>query len=152
MNTNLVQDAEQFLERIRERSGLFVRCVGNEYGFYHQTFQEYFAARYIIRNINHRRARSFVVRDLVTKGSYPDKTWWEPFLLAVAYLSRKDRSITNRIMRELLKVFHTADDKSKMYIISLAEQCLHEVIPYSIEKALIKEITTLIEQTREDSK
>jgi predicted NACHT family NTPase len=47
----VAQEVESFLSRIRERGGLFVIRTGDYFGFFHRTFQEYFAARYILNQI-----------------------------------------------------------------------------------------------------
>jgi hypothetical protein len=44
-------EASEFLDRVRKRGGIFVLRTGDYYGFFHRTFQEYFAARQILRDI-----------------------------------------------------------------------------------------------------
>ena len=44
-------EADTFLKRIRERGGLFVQRSGDYFAFLHRTFQEYFAARYVLNEI-----------------------------------------------------------------------------------------------------
>ncbi len=80
-----LNDAEKFLDNIRERSGLFVQRTGDYFGFMHRTFQEYFAARYLLEQIGKDRQRGFP--GLVDRGRRLDDLWREPFLLAVAYQS-----------------------------------------------------------------
>src|SRR5437667_2278960 len=58
------REATDFLKRIRERSGLFVQRSGDYFGFMHRTFQEYFAARYILNNI--KVDESYWIDELVT--------------------------------------------------------------------------------------
>src|SRR6266700_3701278 len=43
------KEAEVFLDRVRERGGIFVLRTGDYLGFFHRTFQEYFAARHLLR-------------------------------------------------------------------------------------------------------
>src|SRR5439155_475432 len=45
------QDATAFLERVRVRGGIFVLRTGDYYGFFHRTFQEYFAARHMLSRL-----------------------------------------------------------------------------------------------------
>jgi len=41
-------EAEAFRDRVRVRGGIFVLRTGDYYGFFHRTFQEYFAARHVL--------------------------------------------------------------------------------------------------------
>jgi hypothetical protein len=94
------QEAIDFLRRIRERGGLFVQRSGDYFGFMHRTFQEYFAARYILNNINVEEAHW--IDELVTRASRLDALWREPFLLAVAYQSNRNEVIANKILSAFL--------------------------------------------------
>ncbi len=81
-------NAEQFLKTLSESSGLFVERGQGLYGFMHRTFQEYYAARYLLDS------KSYAANAPVAVGSanlmafavehYQLPLWREPLLLAVA--------------------------------------------------------------------
>lgn len=147
MKTKEERKAENYLHDFRERSGLFVWRIGNEYGFCHHVFQEYFAARYMIRKFRKKQSHAYIVKDLVNRGIYGKLCWQEPFLLAVAYLSGKDKILANKIINELLNKLDTDYSTSGPRIISLASQCLEVVRPMTIEQNLRNQIQQLYEQT-----
>jgi hypothetical protein len=66
---------DRFLRAVRIQTGLFVERAPRQYGFMHQTFQEYYAARHIERV--GRRAPALIRRHL------HDARWDEPLLLAL---------------------------------------------------------------------
>ncbi len=93
-------EARNFLQLMRERSGLFVMRVGDHFGFIHRCFQEYFAARYMLNNIEIDQERS--IDELVQRALRQDSVWREPFLLAVAYQSKTNEVIASKILHALL--------------------------------------------------
>lgn len=70
---------KEFLRRVREATGLFVERAPRRYGFIHLTFEEYFAALYLVQ----KRATS---TRLIHRHLH-DPRWQEPILLALGYLS-----------------------------------------------------------------
>ncbi len=66
---DITQQAERFLQRIRERGGLFVQRTGDYFGFFHRTFQEYFAARYLLNMIKQDAAQG--IEDISIQGISP---------------------------------------------------------------------------------
>ena len=68
---------DDFLERIRQHTGLFVERAPRRYGFMHLTFEEYFAARWLVAKPRQaaRRIRSKLHRP----------RWQEPILLAIGF-------------------------------------------------------------------
>jgi NACHT domain len=93
-------EAIDFLKRIRERGGLFVQRSGDYFGFMHPAFQQYFATRYILSNINENER--FWIDRLVTHASCLNTSWSEPFLLAVAYQSDQNDVIAKKILSAFL--------------------------------------------------
>jgi len=66
-----------FLERIRQYTGLFVERAPRRYGFMHLTFEEYFAARWLVARPRKAAAR---IREKLHRPR-----WEEPILLAIAF-------------------------------------------------------------------
>jgi hypothetical protein len=77
---------EEFLEKVRQHSGLFVERGENLYGFMHLTFEEFFAARHMVRSVQQARA------EILQRLHQP--RWREPTLLAVGLLSRTPRPVS----------------------------------------------------------
>ena len=50
-------DVSTYIESIGRRGGLFVLRTGDYYGFIHRSFQEYFAARHMLREIERKREK-----------------------------------------------------------------------------------------------
>ena len=87
--------AKDFLETIRNESGLLTGWDTEHYGFMHLGFQEYLVAREI-------RARAFsdpgVLREL---ASYFGESWWQEVWLIL--LALEDPSLFEPYMREVVK-------------------------------------------------
>jgi hypothetical protein len=139
-------NATSFLALVHERSGLFVLRTDDYYGFFHLTFQEYFAARYMLKEIERDQAKGigeFVNRVRNTGGS-----WRESFLLAVAYKSYEDKKEeVSEIMHILLTSSPDADLESKEHDLFLATECLIESKPLTIDRGLEKQIARQLLQT-----
>jgi HEAT repeat protein len=69
---------EQFLRAVREHTGLFVERAYKLYGFMHQSFEEYYAARHLITGTRQRAAR--------IRKHLHDPRWEEPILLGLGFL------------------------------------------------------------------
>ncbi len=74
-NPKIKAEVDKFLVAVREHTGIFVERAPNRYGFMHLTFEEYYAARYLI-------ARSKTRARLIRKHLH-DPRWDEPILLAL---------------------------------------------------------------------
>ncbi len=73
-----VQSAvDDFLVRIRQHTGLFVERAPRRYGFMHLTFEEYFAARWLVA-----RPREAAKR---IRNKLHRPRWEEPILLAIGF-------------------------------------------------------------------
>src|SRR5260370_15219416 len=68
----------QFLRAVREQTGILVEDTPHRYGFAHLTFEEYYAARYLIAN-NQERAQRI-------RAHLHDPRWQEPILLALGLM------------------------------------------------------------------
>ncbi|HZO74930.1 MAG TPA: hypothetical protein VFB60_22175, partial [Ktedonobacteraceae bacterium] len=145
----VAQEVENFLLRIRERGGLFVIRTGDYFGFFHRTFQEYFAARYILNQI--KRDPDPWIATLVELARSRHDLWREPFLLAVAYQSSEDEIIARKIIQVLLDVPQGADFKAQAHDLLLAAECVVEAKPLTIGSTLEKQIARQLVQAYEQA-
>ncbi|HEY1348226.1 MAG TPA: NACHT domain-containing protein [Ktedonobacteraceae bacterium] len=127
-------EMQTFLRSVRERGGLFALRVGDYFGFIHRTFQEYFAARFILNNI--KVAQQEWIDQLVERACRQDALWREPFLLAVAYQSRENELIANAILRSILE--RDAEDRleQEVYNVVLAAEAMIEAKELTIDALL----------------
>ena len=131
----IAKEANEFLLRLRHRSGLFVQRSGDLLGFFHGTFQEYFAARALLAQIEHNPEKA--IPELVERAKRPNARWREPFLLAVAYQSMVNRTMASRIIEAFLSSSQssiTLDDAV------LAADCLIESEPSAFRPELERRI------------
>jgi hypothetical protein len=144
------KEAEAFLQRIRERGGIFVFRTGDFLGFFHRTFQEYFTARYLLRLLE---THVLTKEELLDKARQQGELWREPFLLAVAYKTRDEASVAWEIMRDLLSLPSGADQKRRAHDILLAGECLVEAreatIPSELERDIMRTLLELYEEALE---
>jgi hypothetical protein len=94
-STRLREEVDRFLRTIEEHVGLLAARGQNLYGFRHLTFQEFLAARYLVRDLD---AAPRLLRDRLE-----DPRWREPILMALGYVSRnRPRSLPD-LVRQLLE-------------------------------------------------
>ena len=139
-------EAKVFLDRIRERSGIFVLRTGDFYGFFHRTFQEYFAARHIIQHSTEPGA----TQDLLDKARQLDDQWREPFLLAIAYTSDQP-AIAWRCIKALLEPLAVGDEKQRYHDVLLAGQCLLEAKPSALPHDIVHNVILALLQIYESA-
>lgn len=72
-------EVDKFLAAVREHTGLFVERAPRRYGFMHMTFEEYYAARHLVR-LSRKRAQ-------LIRQHLHDPRWEEPILLALCFVS-----------------------------------------------------------------
>jgi HEAT repeat protein len=77
-NARIKEDVSHFLVAVREHTGLFVERAPKRYGFMHMTFEEYYAARYLVARS---RTRARLIREPLH-----DPHWNEPILLALGFV------------------------------------------------------------------
>jgi hypothetical protein len=78
MKIEVEAEIEKFLRAVREHTGLFVERAPKRYGFMHSTFEEYYAARYLVAR---RREAAKLIR-----GHMQNLRWEEPILLALGFV------------------------------------------------------------------
>lgn len=86
---------QQFLENVRQHSGLFVERGEGLYGFMHLTFEEYFTARHLVSSSA--RARKQILERL------HQPRWRETILLAIGSLSKQFYDDTHDLLRAILE-------------------------------------------------
>ncbi|GAA3285284.1 NACHT domain-containing protein [Dactylosporangium vinaceum] len=98
-----VPAVEAFLHLVRVRGGVFGRRTEEYYGFAHRTFQEYFAARYLVREALLDPQAGITA--LLTLARDDSGVWREPFVLAMACASDLDGggpALADRLLGELV--------------------------------------------------
>lgn len=143
------REVDSFQSRIRERGGLFVIRTGDYFGFFHRTFQEYFAARHILNLIKH--DTNSWIKELVKRARNSGDLWREPFLLAVAYQSGEDETIARRIVQSLLDTPQNTSFAERAHDVLLAAECLIEAKPLTIGTVLEKQIMQRLLQIYEEA-
>jgi hypothetical protein len=89
-HTKIREEISKFLLNVREHTGLFVERAPRHYGFMHQTFEEYYAARYLV-------ARSKIRAKLIRQHLH-DPRWDEPILLALGFVGLESQSETQELV------------------------------------------------------
>ena len=75
-NPDIIAAINDFLRRIHENTGILVAHAPGRYGFMHLTFEEYFAARELVRRSKNAARRIYEMRHL--------PRWEEPIRIAIA--------------------------------------------------------------------
>ncbi len=135
-------EAQRFLKRIRERSGLFAQRAGDYFSFMHRTFQEYFAARYILNQMKNEQERW--INELVERACRQDELWREPFLLAVAYQSKENGPVADKILQALLAKASEGPSQEHIPHLLLAANAVIEAHPLAIDSNLEKRTAELL--------
>ena len=90
----ILQAVDDFLSKIRQHTGLFVVRAPQRYGFMHLTFEEYFAARWLVA-----RPRQ-AARRIRERLHLP--RWEEPILLAVGFYGMEFPDDVDHLFEEAL--------------------------------------------------
>lgn len=141
------QEADAFLTRMRERGGIFVFRAGDFLGFFHRTFQEYFAARHLMDRLANNPTEE--QKSLLAKARDMSDTWREPFLLAMAYKNSEKSPDAQHIMKRLLTRRKGDSREQRAHDVLLAGQCLIEAkvatIPFALEQQTIQVLLKVYE-------
>ena len=90
----ILKAVSEFLEKIRHHTGLFVERAPKRYGFMHLTFEEYFAARWMVNKPRQ------AARRIRTRLHRP--RWEEPILLAVAFYGMNFDDVSDLVEEAIL--------------------------------------------------
>lgn len=113
---DLPRAVDDFLRRVREFTGIFVERAPRYYGFMHLTFEEYFAARHMLR-LRKQTA------ELVHRYRHQSR-WEETILLAIAYLSKDYPEEAAELIRTAV-LAEGEDAREAGYRPSVYEDLLH---------------------------
>jgi hypothetical protein len=152
LNPKIKEEVNKFLLAVREHTGLFVERAPKRYGFMHLTFEEYYAARYLI-------ARS-KTRAMLIRNHLHNPRWNEPILLALGFVGLES-SIEASELLEMAILAEGEDAKTCGFTSSAYEdllgrdylfalRCLGDNIPTNprIKRPLIKRLANeLLYQT-----
>lgn len=134
-----------FITTLSESSGLFVERGQGLFGFMHRTFQEYYAARYLLMQRNWTKDALIPIGDsdftAFAVRHYHAPLWREPLLLAVASLSEQEnrRAEANAIIRAILNAPANCDAILQRHLL-FAVSCIVDCNPWYIDRALQHEI------------
>jgi len=87
-------EAVDFLNKIRQHTGLFVERAPKRYGFMHLTFEEYFAARWLVAKP---RDASKRIRNKLHRPR-----WEEPILLAIGFYGMEFPDDVTELVKEAI--------------------------------------------------
>ncbi len=135
------------LERVGRRGGLFVKRTGDFYGFFHRTFEEYFAALHILKRIESERDTE--IKAFIALVRQRDDLWREPYLLAVALKSREDSTVATQLIRELFQTPQNAKDP--LHDLLLATTAIIESETEANDRTSQQEIAAKLIQTYEQA-
>ncbi len=121
----------EFLETVRQHSGLFVERGEGLYGFMHLTFEEYFTARQLISSSAKAR------QQILSRLHLP--RWREPILLAIGALSKQFYDDTRELLEAILE--KGSDYESVMHRdLLFAAACVGDSV--NVDLTLRKDIAT----------
>ncbi len=127
---------ENFTETIRDSSGLFVEIGQGLYSFMHRTFQEYYVARYLLRQTPKDR------KDFV-RTKFTSAIWREALLLAIASKSTENKAEANELIETIATMREPCDaflHRSPLFAASSVVDCT----TWSIERSLQRRIANTL--------
>lgn len=142
-------EAERFLTQVRERGGIFVQRAEDSFGFFHRSFQEYFAACTLLKEVQRNPQQS--IPELISRVRRPEQVWREPFLLMVAALSSEDPSLATETIRILLAPPQDPAETNPEGDLFLAAECLIEAKPFTIEFVVEQDVATRLVHLYEEA-
>lgn len=90
-DADVISAVNDFLDRVRKHTGVFVERAPKQFGFMHLTFEEYFAARELVRRPDKAAQRIYDVRH--------QPRWEEPILLAISFVSGAYPDLPGELIR-----------------------------------------------------
>lgn len=120
----------EFLRKVEQHTGIFVERAPGRYGFMHLTFEEYFAARYLVDD------EDAVVLDRIQHLKHHPR-WEEPIRLAIAF-ERPKRAA--KLVREAILQPESKYEKWLCRDLLLAARCLGDCNAVSELLPLLDEV------------
>ncbi len=127
---------ENFTETIRDSSGLFVEIGQGLFSFMHRTFQEYYVARYLLRQTPKDR-KDFVI----TK--FTGAIWREALLLAIASKSTENKAEAEELIETIATMQEPCDtflQRGPLFAASSVVDCTI----WSIERTLQRRLANTL--------
>ena len=126
------EDIEQFIETIRQSSGLFVEGGQGLFCFMHRTFQEYYVAQHLMPKPAN-ELRAFVEQHC------RHSIWHEPFLLLIAEKSTQKSQEASNLVKAILNTKKSYDTILQRNLL-LATSCVIDCNVWKIEHSLQRSI------------
>ncbi|MBA2393924.1 MAG: hypothetical protein H0V70_14415, partial [Ktedonobacteraceae bacterium] len=134
------QRIENFINTLRSSSGLFIETGQGFFSFMHRTFQEYFAAQYLLSLPPDR------LEQVIQTRSHK-AIWREPLLLLVAYKSIQSSREQQQHASDLIQIILETSDEYDEFLqrnLLLAANCAVDCSAWSIRHDLQRRITNRI--------
>ncbi len=120
---DIIESVNDFLHRVRYHTGLLVERAPNQYGFMHLTFEEYFAARELVRRPDQLAQKIYELRH--------QPRWQEPILLAIGYVSEHFPDLPAELIRTAI-LAEGEEAAARGYQPSLYEDVLHRDLLFAV--------------------
>ncbi len=147
---NARPEAENYLKRLSERGGMLVKRTSDFYGFFHRTFEEYFAARHVLNKIELQGKKEIESANFVQLVRQQNDLWREPYLLAVAYKGLDGyNDVANQLVRTLFEAYRTdarPDPEQQLADLLLATTAIAESNESAIHRDLKREVADALLQ------
>src|SRR2546430_263621 len=131
---------EHFTNTIRDSSGLFVEIGQGLFSFMHRTFQEYYVARYLLRQTPQYR-KGFV------RTHFTSAIWREPLLLAIASRSTENKAEAKAETKELIELIDQTSapcdaflQRGPLFAASSVVDCTTWSIERSVQRRIANEL------------
>lgn len=121
---NVTEQVGAFLERVRVQTGLFVERSPGQFGFMHLTFEEYYAARRLIRKPRTAAAQ--------IRNHLHDPRWREPILLCLGFKGLDFPDEASDLVRAAVLGLPDQDDEDAGIGPSRFEEYLHRDLAFAL--------------------
>jgi predicted NACHT family NTPase len=138
LEANEENTIDQFIETVRLSSGLFVESGQGLFSFMHRTFQEYYAAQYLLQHyLSLDELQKFVCEH------FHLPIWHEPLSLAIAEKSGQDKPAATKLIQAIVNTQDSYDSVLRRNLL-FATHCLVDCNAWSISTQLQQDIANQI--------
>src|SRR5262249_7108200 len=123
-DAEIIEAVNDFLYRVRHHTGVIVERAPRQYGFMHLTFEEYFAARELVRRPDRLAKRIYELRH--------QPRWQEPILLAIGYVSEAYPDLPGELIRTAI-LAEGEEAREEGFMPSLYEDVLHRDLLFAAQ-------------------